>query len=118
MHFLSVQIYFIMLVYHLIQHFSTVMCEKKNNIFLEVRIKMFYNYKNNTSDKKRRKNSYNIAAFTLAGVMAMSSLALTGCGKAPITLNAKTFILEQGNSMPTEASVYVKERVRMWQRPF
>lgn len=108
MHFLSVQIYFIMLVYHLIQHFSTVMCEKKNNIFLEVRIKMFYNYKNNTSDKKRRKNSYNIAAFTLAGVMAMSSLALTGCGKAPITLNAKTFILEQGNSMPTEASVYVK----------
>ena len=78
---------------------------------------MFYNYKNNTSDKKRRKNSYNIAAFTLAGVMAMSSLALTGCGKAPITLNAKTFILEQGNSMPTEASVYV-ERVRMWQRPF
>ena len=69
---------------------------------------MFYNYKNNTSDKKRRKNSYNIAAFTLAGVMAMSSLALTGCGKAPITLNAKTFILEQGNSMPTEASVYVK----------
>lgn len=38
----------------------------------------------------------------------MSSLALTGCGKAPITLNAKTFILEQGNSMPTEASVYVK----------
>ena len=89
MHFLSVQIYFIMLVYHLIQYFSTVMCEKKNNIFLEVRIKMFYNYKNNTSDKKRRKNSYNIAAFTLAGVMAISSLALTGCGKAPITLNAK-----------------------------
>ena len=45
MHFLSVQIYFIMLVYHLIQNFSTVMCEKKNNIFLEVRIKMFYNYR-------------------------------------------------------------------------
>ena len=72
-----------------------------------MRSNMFFGKSNSTSDK-RKKNSCKAAAFTLAGAMLMSTVALTGCGKAPIALNAKTFILEQGNSMPTSPSVYVK----------
>ena len=68
---------------------------------------MFFGNNGSTLDK-RKKKSYTTAALTLAGALVFGSVMLTGCKKAPIALNAGTFILEQGNSMPLEPSIYVK----------
>ena len=65
-----------------------------------------FNNKNTTKDKKCL--TTKCAALVLAGSVIMSSVTLTGCGRAPIALNGKTFILEQGNSLPVDVSVYVK----------
>ena len=64
------------------------------------------NNKNITKDKKN--NAAKCAALMLAGSILMSSAALTGCSRAPVALNGKTFVLEQGNSVPTDVTVYAK----------
>lgn len=68
---------------------------------------MFLKKSNSNSNTKNRAVS-TMSALMLSGAVIMSAVTLSGCGRAPVTLNAKTFILEQGNSMPTNASIYVK----------
>ena len=69
---------------------------------------LFNDLVNKNITKDKRNIPFRIKTALLAGGILMSSIALSGCGKAPISLSGKTFILEQGNGVPTDVSVYAK----------
>lgn len=62
---------------------------------------MFYN---ENADGGRKK----YIVFPLIVITLLCTVLLSACGRAPITLIGKTYILEQGTTMPTDVSNYVK----------
>ena len=52
---------------------------------------MFLKKSNSNSNTKNRAVS-TMSALMLSGAVIMSAVTLSGCGRAPVTLNAKTYI--------------------------
>ena len=65
---------------------------------------MFLKKSNSNSNTKNRAVS-TMSALMLSGAVIMSAVTLSSCGRAPVTLNAKTFILEQAMSLQSVWSI-------------
>lgn len=68
----------------------------------------FFNNKDIKINRNYRFITSKVAALMLAGSVFMGSAFVSGCSRATIALNDKTFVLEQGKSISADVNVYAK----------